>query len=301
MLDFFILLILIFVTVAFVSGNNLSVCVGPAVGSRILNRRMGAFLGSLGFSLGLILQGPAMVRSVEALLPNATIELRIEALIVILVIFIIALAFRVPVSLGMSIVGLFLGLSIARGLPTDTGFIVEVVLTWVTAPAIALGLAYYSMCALNKRWPENFWKRLQIYKIVLLVLSFSSSYVLGANTIGLVVATGGFEPVFLLISIIAVFIGSFFLSKGQINRITQELFLLRYPNAAVSLVTTTILVEVATLLNIPLSNTQITTAAVFGTGLSYKTKLVSLKPFLVIIIGWVMSPLLSFLIGMIII
>ncbi len=79
------------------------------------------------------------------------------------------------------------------------------------------------------------------------------------------------------------------------------MFLLRYPNAAVSLVTTTILVEVATLLNIPLSNTQITTAAVFGTGLSYKTKLVSLKPFLVIIIGWVMSPLLSFLIGMIII
>jgi PiT family inorganic phosphate transporter len=301
MLDFFILLILIFVTVAFVSGNNLSVCVGPAVGSRILTRRMGTLLGSLGFSLGLILQGPAMARSVEVLLPNATIQLRIEALLVILVIFIIALVLRVPVSLGMSIVGLFLGLSIARGLPTDTGFIVGVVLTWVTAPAIALGLAYYSMYVLNKRWPENFWKRLQIYKIVLLVLSFSSSYVLGANTIGLVVATGGFEHIFMIISVMAVFIGPFLLSKGQIKRITRELFLLRYPNATISLVTTTILVEVATLFNIPLSNTQITTAAVFGTGLSYKTKLVSLKPFLVIIIGWVMSPLLSFLIGMIII
>jgi len=298
MLYSFVLLALTFVAVALVSGNNLSVCVGPAVGSRILSRRIGALLGAAGFSLGLLFQGSAMSKSVEVLLPGATAQLRIEALLVAVVIFAVALVIRVPMSLGMSIVGLFVGLSVARGLTVDVGFAAGVALTWVVAPVVALVLAFYLMRALNKSWPENFWRHLQAYKVVLLVLSFSTSYVLGANTLGLIVATGGFDLVTVAAAVVAAFIGAFYLSGGQIRRITQELFLMRYPNATASLVAATVLVEAATILNIPLSNTQTMTAAVFGTGLSYKTKLVSLKPFLTIVAGWVIAPLLSFLIGL---
>jgi phosphate/sulfate permease len=57
-------------------------------------------------------------------------------------------------------------------------------------------------------------------------------------------------------------------------------------------------VEAATIFNIPLSNTQTTTAAVFGTGFAYKTRFVSLKPFLIILLGWVAAPLLSFFVGL---
>jgi phosphate/sulfate permease len=39
---------------------------------------------------------------------------------------------------------------------------------------------------------------------------------------------------------------------------------------------------------------------VFGTGISYKAKFVSLKPFLLIALSWVIAPLLSFIIGLII-
>jgi phosphate/sulfate permease len=54
---------------------------------------------------------------------------------------------------------------------------------------------------------------------------------------------------------------------------------------------------VAAVLNIPLSNTQTTTAAVFGAGVSYKSKFLSLKPYITIVAGWIVAPVVSFTIG----
>ena len=116
----------------------------------------------------------------------------------------------------------------------------------------------------------------------------------------MIVATGNFDALTVTASIIAIFIGTFYLSAGEIRRVSQELYLMRYPNATATLVTSTVLVEAATVLNLPLSNTQALSAAVFGTGISYKAKFVSFKPFLTIVLTWVLAPLLSFAVGLII-
>ena len=171
-------------------------------------------------------------------------------------------------------------------------FVSEVALTWVLVPLIAFGLAFGLIRLLNKRSPKNLWSRLQAYKLLLIVVSFTTAYVTGANTLGMIVATGGFELATVLSAVAAIFVGSFFLSEGAIRRVSEEFFMMRYANAAVTLVTSTVLVEVATIFNIPLSITQTTSTAVFGTGLSYKTKLVSAKPFLKVVTGWVIAPLL---------
>ena len=293
-----ILVVLTFVAVMLVSGNNLSACVGPAVGSRIVSKRFGAFLGAAGFSVGLLAQGAGMTRSVGVLLPNATSLLRSEALLVAILIFIIANVIRVPMSLNMSLVGLLAGLSFAGNTPASGRFAFEVALMWVAAPIIAVALAFFLIRFLNRSWPTNFWRRIQTYKVLLIALSFSSAYVLGANTLGLVVATGGFEWATVLAAVAGVFVGSFLLGEGAIRRVSQEFFLMRYANATATLVASTVLVELATVFNIPLSNTQTTAAAVLGTGVSYKTKFVSLKPFLTIAAGWVIAPLLSFAVGL---
>ena len=47
-----------------VAGNNLSACVGPAVGSRIISKRFAMLLGAVGFSLGLAAQGIGMTKTV---------------------------------------------------------------------------------------------------------------------------------------------------------------------------------------------------------------------------------------------
>ncbi|MCW4009602.1 MAG: anion permease [Candidatus Bathyarchaeota archaeon] len=293
-----VLAALTFAAVALVAGNNLSACVGPAVGSRILSKQFGALLGAVGFSAGLLVQGSFMTRAVGVLLPDASSVLRSEALLVAIVVFIIAHVIRVPMSLNMSLVGMLAGLSVAKYGVANSGYLFEVAVIWFAAPLIALVIAFWLIRFLNRGWPTNFWRRLQTYKLLLIVLSFSSAYVLGANTLGLIVATGGFDAASVLVAVAAIFVGSFLLGRGAIRRISEEFFLMRYANATATLVTSTFLVEIATVFNIPLSNTQTTTAAMFGTGLSYKKKYVSLKPFLTIVVSWVATPILSFAIGL---
>ena len=183
---------LTFVAVMLVAGNNLSASVGPAVGSRIISKRFGVLLGAVGFSAGLLVQGAGMVNSVDVLLPGATDELRAAALLVAILIFVIADVARVPMSLSMSLVGLLAGLSFA-GASSSGAYVAKVAVLWFLAPLLAIGLGFGLVRVLSRRWPNNFWHRIQEYKLLLIVLSFSSAYVLGANTLGLVVATGGFE------------------------------------------------------------------------------------------------------------
>ena len=295
-----VILVLTFITVLLVAGNNLSACVGPAVGSRIISKRFGMLLGAVGFSLGLVLQGIGMTKTVNVLLPNSALQFRAEALLVAILIFVIADLIRVPASMSMALVGLLAGLSIATGALTNGAYIAEVVAMWAAAPVMALVFAFYLLRFINRGCPKNFWRRLQTYKILLIVLAFTTSYVLGANTLGLIVATGGFNLTTIIAAIVAIFIGTFYLSAGEIRRVGQELFLMRYPNATTTLMVSTVLVEAATILKIPLSNTQALASAVFGTSVSYKSKFVSLKPFLLIALSWVIVPLLSFTLGLII-
>jgi inorganic phosphate transporter, PiT family len=293
------LLALTFIVVMLVSGNNLSACVGPAVGSRIISKRFGMLLGAVGYALGLVIQGSGMTKTVNVLAPNLALQFRVEALLVTVLIFVIAHRIRAPVSVSMSLVGLFAGLSVASGTFTNGLYVAEIIALWVVAPLISIVLSFYFIKIVNRSHPTNIWRRLQVFKILIMVLAFTASYVLGANTIGLIVATGGFEVQNIILAVVAIFIGAFFLSSGEIRRISEELFLMRYPNATTTLLSSTLLVEIATVLNIPLSNTQAVSSAVFGAGISYKSKFVSAKPFLIIISSWVLAPLLSFSIGLI--
>jgi inorganic phosphate transporter, PiT family len=292
-----ILVILVFLAVALVSGNNLSACVGPAVGARIISKRTGSVLGLAGFSAGLIIQGAGMTRSIALLLPNPTIELQITALLVATVIFGVANLARVPLSLSMSLVGLLAGLSFSQGITTSSSYLSTVAAMWFVAPAAAALIAFFLIRVINKRPVSDIWRRIRFYKALLIVLSFTTAFGLGANTLGLIVATAGYNPLTVAVAVGAIAVGTFFLSGGAIRRMSQEFYLMRYSNATVTLATSTILVEIAAFLNIPLSNTQTTAAAVLGCGLSYKAKFMSLKPFLTIVAGWVAAPLLSFLIG----
>jgi PiT family inorganic phosphate transporter len=292
-----LLVVLVFLAVALVAGNNLSACVGPAVGARIISKRTGAMIGFAGFSIGLIVQGSGMARSVATLLPNPTIEYQVAALLVATIIFGVAHLARLPLSLSMSLVGLLAGISFSQGITTSLNYLFEVASMWFVAPAAAALISFYIMRIINRRKVTDIWRRIRFYKVLLIVLSFTTAFGLGANTLGLIVATAGFSLITVVVAVGAILVGTFYLAEGSIRRMSQEFYLMRYSNAVVTLLTSTILVELAAFLNIPLSNTQTTAAAVFGTGISYKAKFMSLKPFLVIVTGWVMAPLISFLIG----
>ncbi len=219
-----LLLALTFLAVMLVSGNNLSACVGPAIGSRIISKRFGMLLGASGFSLGLLIQGATMMRTVNELMPIATSQLRVEALLVAIIIFVIADLVRVPMSFSMSLVGLLAGFSIANGSITNGVYVAEVVGMWVAAPIIAIVVSFYLIRIINRRQPKNFWRWLQTYKVLIIILAFSTSYVLGTNTIGLIVATGGFDLAAVVVSIVAIFIGTFYLSAARFEGFHKNFF-----------------------------------------------------------------------------
>jgi len=238
-----------------------------------------------------------MINSVNNLMPNASMQFQAEALIVAIIIFVIAQVARLPMSLSMSLVGLLAGVAFARNMALQIPYLSGIVAMWFVAPVVAAAFAYYMIRYLNSRKVTNIWRRIRFFKVILIVLAFTSAYTLGANTLGLIVATGGFNWATVAAAVAAVFVGAMFLGEGAIRRVSEEFYLMRYSNATVALAASTILVEAAAILNIPLSNTQTTTAAVFGAGVSYKTKFLSLKPYLKIVAGWIVAPLLSFAIG----
>lgn len=302
MLSYYLELISIiatFLAVALVSGNNLSVCVGTAVGARIVSARFGGFLGASGFALGLLLQGGSMTVSADMLLANRSPFLVSEVLFVTVFVFVFAKFMRAPFSLTMALVSLLAGISVTRHLQIKPDYIVRVALIWLAAPLISIVIAAYALRVLSKTSSGNLWRRVRIYKVLLLLFSFFASYVLGANTLGFVVALGGFNLTTSLIAITAIFVGSVWLSSGEIRRVGKEMFGFRYSDAFVTLTMSTLLVQFGTILNVPVSNTETLSAAVFGVGLSYRHRFLSAKPFATIVLGWVLGALFSFAIGLI--
>ncbi|MEM0158808.1 MAG: inorganic phosphate transporter [Thermoplasmataceae archaeon] len=285
-----------FVLTALVSGNNLSAAVGTLIGSRSLSKFGGSLLGAVGFSAGLVIQGGSLHSTAYTLLPDNDLIIEL-ALLIALFIFIIANLLRVPLSLIMALVGTSIGLSFRFGTHLNYGVVSLIIITWIIAPFLSVTLSY-----LFNRWmtalkPQNVWNFARNIKILLLVISFFTAFTLGANTLGFISEVARLHGYYTILLVIAVFIGSFFLSSGIVRRVATEMYMMRYTNAFVSLAVSSILVEAATFLGIPLSNTQTLTSSVFGSGLSYKEKAMDMRPFLITMATWIISPLLGILFG----
>ena len=97
--------------------------------------------------------------------------------------------------------------------------------------------------------------------------------------------------------VIGIIFGTMTLGAGVIKRVGEEMYSMRYSNAMISLLVSSAAVEAATFVGVPLSNTQTLTSSVLGTGLSYKYKAIYLKPFLIVVITWILSPIIGFALG----
>ena len=294
-----LVILLSVVLTALVAGNNLSAAVGTLIGSRILSRSGGIIIGVVGFAAGLLFQGNSLHGTAESLLPRSD-PLIAYALIVALVIFGMATYFRVPLSLIMALVGTSVGISIKLGYAINEPLVLLIVGTWALAPLLSISIAFLINRQFIRSQPRDVWRFALSMKIALIAVSFVTAFTLGANTLGFIEQVSGLRGLSVLYLIGGIAIGSIFLSKGVIKRVGQEMYLMRYTNAFVSLIVSSLLVEGATILGIPLSNTQTLTSSVFGTGLSYRNKLMEMRPFLITVATWVISPLSGLVLGLLV-
>jgi len=295
-----LLLALAFVLIALVSGNNLSVCTGALVASRITSRKAGILLAILGFVLGLLLEGPMLKKGVEAVMPVASPLLLVEIFSIAIAVFLLADRFRVPLSLTIVFTSMLVGVGLGLSTHVNWYFLMLIAAFWVLVPFVSLFLMHPLLDYLTKRTERgHIWKEVRIIKASLVIVSFFTSFTLGANTIGLIYASlpYGAESLKLLLAVAAIIIGSAFFSQGEIRRVGDEIVPVRYLNAIMSQLVSALEVEIATLFGVPLSNTQTFTASLYGAGYSYKARLMRKKPAYVIVTIWLASAILSFLVA----
>ena len=268
-----------------VSGNNAQACIGNLVGARVVRTRTALLIEVVGVSLGLLLQGTNMTTAAGHLAKGLSSQTTLVVLTITLGLFIIAHFVRLPLSLTHILPGLLAGVTLAF-----TSYFFVMVLSWAAAPATALVATPLITRLAGRSGKGDFWAKIAVYKVLLICVSFGFAFTLGANTMGLVVAVEGFGGLAVPLAIVGVVIGTFFLSSGEIRRVTSDMFELGYSNAMSSMLTSAILVEASTLAGIPMANTMVQNTAVFGAGLSYKTRFFSAKPFFLVALSWIAFP-----------
>ncbi|MGC8546989.1 MAG: anion permease [Thermoplasmata archaeon] len=296
MIGIFIALSLL-ILAAIVSGNNLSIAVGSLVGSNVTRRDAAVLIGIIGFIAGFFIGTGHMEKTVSLLFPY-------NSLIILLVIwgsiliFVLAQFVRVPISLTMAIVGIAIGLFIRDGRYYGFPVVFRISVMWVIAPIMAVVFSYIMMKVLISWKSRKVWRTASSMKIILIFLAFLSSFTLGENTLGFIGAIWNQHMIVYPSVVLGIIIGSIFLSRGVLKRISYEIYSLNYSSALVSLISSSVLVEIATLFGLPLSNTQTLTSGILGAGLGKKMRAVSLKPVVRILLLWFISPFIGILIGL---
>lgn len=286
--------ILIFILTALTAGNNLSVCSGTLISSRIVSKIYGILIGILGYLLGLLVEGSFLRSSVSNIILTGNQYFVFIVFAISIAIFLIAHKKRVPESLSITFTSALLGVSFAYG-NIDLGFTYLIIIFWILAAVLSFVLSYLMMHWLKRLIPEkNIWRSISVFRVTLILLAFLTSFTLGANTIGLIYASLPQSPIFLLVIILGIVFGSVFLSSGEIRRIGNDIIPLRYANAVVTQFVSVFLVEIATFFGVPLSNTQTLTSGIYGAGSSYKTKIILKKPLITIVLTWVLTAVISF-------
>ncbi|MCL4333516.1 MAG: anion permease [Candidatus Thermoplasmatota archaeon] len=279
-----------------VSGNNLSVSVGTLIGAKIVRRSTGILIGIIGYITGLIIEGDRLRYAATSLLPHSFYYVSM-ALLISIIAFILATVLRSPLSLTMVLVGTVIGISIHLGRIPEENLLLLIVIMWVASPIMSIAISYFFNKSMVKRNPRNIWKTATTLKWLLVGAAFFTSFTLGANTLGFILNLVGGGTLVTAVMVVGIVIGSIFFSEGAIRRVGEEMYSMRYSSAVVSLLGSAALVEAATILGIPLSNSQTLSASVVGSGLSYKFKAINFRPFLLIVETWVISTFIGLFLG----
>lgn len=274
-----------------VGGNNLSACSGTIIGSGMVTRRSGVLIAVAGYVLGLSLEGPKLFRVREAFLPAETATEVFSILLATLLVFLGGELSKIPLSLSKTLTGAMLGVSFAIGALQDTRYLVLILAFWFLAPAFATALGVLLVAVDDRYSPKNLWLKLSILKAGLLVVAFSSAYVSGSNTLGLIAGVPFNQTLLATLAVgLGSIIGAFTLGRGALRRLSEGIFSLRYANAFFSQLLGSGTVELANQLGVPLSTTETVSSGIIGSGLARKMRVMNVRNVFLIVASWMVSP-----------
>lgn len=293
------------IALAFVFGwNNSSFLVGNGAGSGSLTLREALVVSSVGLFLGVVLEGPQMLKSLGgSITPAAGVGVAEAALAVSLVLTLGLSLAKLPVSFSMAMVGAFAGAALASSLPLNGLRLEEIVGFWFLAPLLAAVLAggFYALM----RWRAPGLSLLALdtaSRYGVIMTSLVIAYVLGANNIGLIYGTvlngGPSSYAQLVLLVLSAILGMLALGRSGVSGTVGDRLLALSPFGVIAtFLSSAVLIWLGTQFAIPVSISQCLLGGMFGAAFTNHVSAVNGRLALESIALWVVVPVAAFALG----
>jgi PiT family inorganic phosphate transporter len=312
--------------------NNAANFWGTAVGTRMVRFKTAAILCSIFVIIGAVVGGLGASSTLSKL---GTISQIAGSFTVALASALTAYYMTkagIPISTSQAIVGAIIGWNIYSGNTTNYGILSKIASTWVTSPLLTAltAFSFYKLVQYSVNRSKIHMVTLDQYtRYGLILVGIFGSYSLGANNIGNVMGVFvdsnpfaslkffsniSLDPAQLLFLIggIAIAVGVFTYSKRVMMTIGGDIFKLSPISALVVVLSVSITMflfastglrdflmsyNLPTIPLVPVSSSQAIVGAVIGISLARKNANINFGILGKIVVGWIMTPVLSFVIA----
>ncbi|NPA96422.1 MAG: hypothetical protein GXO32_02320 [Crenarchaeota archaeon] len=254
----------------FTSASHVGICVGPAVGAGFIRRRASLAVYVAGVLLGAYTQG--------ALMSRAVFNPSICTLATTTAIAVVPSLAGIPLSLNFALYTSQIGCSLLRGL----GKLATASIYWVTLLTLTALLSLAITQALRARLSScrKPAVALRASRLTVYALSALMSYVVGANTFGFLIHFTSNSVATQALLILAIAIGALAMHAKSLERVAYRFFRIGPIHAITCYSVSISLLEIATLLSIPLPASLTITTALYFSGRAAPFKLMRTRSYL---------------------
>jgi len=290
--------------------NNSGVVVGPWVSSGFRYRRS-IFIAMIGFALGLLFEGDKtgynivttdVISSVRADIARSII------LMITLVVLLVSSYIGIPISmvniLFAAYIGAIMGMDQEYYNEYMSRQVLATIIFWVVLPFIAffLSMIVHRIVLYNVRLLGLISVN-RFYSIALQIALFYASYTIGSNNLGLLYSIGYYAKSYDIygIAIIAILLSAFALGMVNGKRISkfigEDMIGLTPARVLSSILTSSIMLWIATQMHIPSSFVHLLIFSLLGVGTTIRPSVYNRKYITLLLTSWIFLTLISFIAG----
>lgn len=246
--------------------------------------------------------GSVLGRVVSKSLPTNGLYSAITVSIVML--FLLTLL-RLPVSLSNCTVGAFVGAALATTTEIRVPSLIAIIGSWIVIP-FACGITSFLIyeLAVNLEKPRSLVSIVRANRLILVVVVFFLSFMLGANNLGLIQSfamEGTQNPLLLGVFQLLIFsfaaLGVVLFGRTMAEVVGDRIVGLGQIKTFAAMLAAAIMILVLTVFSIPVSLTQVIIGGMLGAGVSRRPWAVNTREIGFLITGWALVTLASAVLG----
>jgi len=285
-----------------IGANDTANCIGPTVGSGIMDFPRAVALAAIFVVVGAVFGGRGVIENVGTGIIPSKIDHKAILVGLLCAGFFVTLAtiWRVPVSTAQSIIGAVTGLGLALNTHVETRELIRILGSWVICPILALLMSYVLYLTIARILTRSKHQRtlFAMSRYVMILASCYVAYSLGANNVGnstgLIHNMGKFDVRLLaLLGGVSIAVGALTFGRRVTMTVGKNITPLNVPGALAAQFSAAFGIHLFAMLRVPVSTSQAIVGAVMGVGLVKGGRAVSRRTLVQIAVGWVATPTLA--------